>query len=250
MHISLSPEILGFIGTFPLTNTLLATLSLSGFVIAISLFVQKKISLVPKKIQNAFESLIDFLLDLVNDVMQDKNLSRRTFPLIASIFIFIWVINLFEVLPGMGTVGMFEIVHGEKEFIPFIRSASADMNMTLALTAVALFAIHYFGVSALGASSYLGKFFVSPFKKPYGIGTFVGFLELVSEVSKILSFSFRLFGNIFAGEVLLMVMLVLVPYFVPIPFLFMELFVGFIQALVFAMLTAVFIKMATVKAEH
>ena len=91
---------------------------------------------------------------------------------------------------------------------------------------------------------------MNPFKKPYFIGSFVGTLELISEFAKIVSFSFRLFGNIFAGEVLLTVMLILIPYIIPLPFLFLEIFVGFIQALVFAMLTLVFMKMATVEVAH
>jgi len=97
----------------------------------------------------------------------------------------------------------------------------------------------------IGGKHYAGKFFVNPFKKPYFIGTFVGLLEIISEFAKVVSFSFRLFGNVFAGEVLLTVMLMLVPYFAPLPFLFLEIFVGFVQALVFAMLTLVFFKMAT-----
>jgi F-type H+-transporting ATPase subunit a len=101
------------------------------------------------------------------------------------------------------------------------------------------------GATALGVKKYAGKFLISPLKKPYFIGTFVGLLEIISEFAKVISFSFRLFGNIFAGEVLLTVMLMLVPYFLPLPFLFLEIFVGFIQALVFAMLTLVFMKMAT-----
>jgi F-type H+-transporting ATPase subunit a len=101
------------------------------------------------------------------------------------------------------------------------------------------------GIMALGMKKYAGKFFVNPFKKPYFIGTFVGVLEIISEFAKIISFSFRLFGNVFAGEVLLLVMLALVPLVVPLPFLFLEVFVGFIQALVFAMLTLVFFKMAS-----
>ena len=106
------------------------------------------------------------------------------------------------------------------------------------------------GIAAIGIGKYAEKFFVSPFHSPYFVGTFVGILELISEVAKLISFSFRLFGNIFAGEVLLMVMLFLVPYFVPLPFLFLELFVGFVQALVFAMLTLVFLKMAATEAAH
>ena len=131
-----------------------------------------------------------------------------------------------------------------------MRSSSADLNVTLAITLIAVFAIQFMGIAAIGIGKYAKKFFVSPFHKPYFIGTFVGILELVSEVAKIISFSFRLFGNIFAGEVLLIVMLNLAPYIVPLPFLFMEMFVGFIQALVFAMLTLVFMKMATTEVSH
>lgn len=116
--------------------------------------------------------------------------------------------------------------------------------MTLALAIISVMAAQILGIAAIGVGKYAGKFFVSPLHKPYVVGTFVGVLELVSEVAKLISFSFRLFGNIFAGEVLLMVMLFLVPYLVPLPFLFLELFVGFVQALVFSMLTLVFLKMA------
>jgi len=120
--------------------------------------------------------------------------------------------------------------------------------MTIALAIVSVMAAQFLGIAAIGIRKYAGKFFVSPFHKPYFVGTFVGLLELVSEAAKIISFSFRLFGNIFAGEVLLMVMLFLVPYIVPLPFLFLELFVGFVQALVFSMLTLVFFKMAATEA--
>lgn len=106
------------------------------------------------------------------------------------------------------------------------------------------------GIAALGFFKYAGKFFVSPLHKPYVVGTFVGVLELIGEIAKLISFSFRLFGNIFAGEVLLAVMLMLVPYLVPIPFLALEIFVGFIQALVFSMLTLVFLKIAVTESAH
>lgn len=250
MNISLAPEVLTFFGSFPITNTLVVTLILSGGIMGISFFARKKLLYIPRKFQSSVEILIEFLFNLVNDVMQSKELTKKTFPLIATIFIFVWMANLVELLPGLGTIGIVETAHGESEIIPFLRSSSADMNVTLSLAVVAVFSAQFFGISSLGISRYARKFFVSPFRKPYGVGTFVGILELISEFSKILSFSFRLFGNIFAGEVLLLVMLMFVPYFIPIPFLGMELFVGFIQAFVFAMLTMVFIKMATVKGEH
>jgi F-type H+-transporting ATPase subunit a len=119
---------------------------------------------------------------------------------------------------------------------------NADVNMTLAIALISVISTQLFGVAALGVLPYAGKFFVPPWRDP--IGSFVGILELIAEVAKIISFSFRLFGNIFAGEVLLTVVAFLVPFVAPIPFLGLEVFVGFIQALVFALLTAVFLKMA------
>jgi F-type H+-transporting ATPase subunit a len=129
--------------------------------------------------------------------------------------------------------------------VPLLRGANADLNTTLALAVIAVIAIQVLGVSAIGAIKYAKKFF--NFSNP--INAFVGFLELISEFSKLISFSFRLFGNIFAGEVLLMVIAFLVPYIAPLPFFFLELFVGIVQALVFMMLTLVFIKGATMS-EH
>lgn len=250
MNISLSPETLFFWSLVPITNTLVVTLFLSAAIIVTSFLARKKIALVPKKAQNVFEVIVEFLLGLVEDIMQDRKLAQKTFPLIITIFLFVWISNFVELVPGLGTIGIEKVAHGEKEIIPFLRSASADMNMTLALAIISVVAIHYFGVSSLGASRYLKKFFVSPFRKPYIMGTCIGILELIGEFSRLLSFSFRLFGNIFAGEVLLIVMLGLVPYIIPIPFLALELLVGVIQALVFAVLTAAFIKMATMKAHN
>ena len=116
--------------------------------------------------------------------------------------------------------------------------------MTVALSLVAVISVQVFGILALGIRGYGSKFIVAPWKKPYVIGTVVGLLELIGEFAKILSFSFRLFGNVFAGEVLLTVMLTLVPYPVPVPFLLLETFVGVVQAAVFSLLTIVFLKMA------
>jgi len=129
--------------------------------------------------------------------------------------------------------------HGEKKFVPLLRGATADLNMTLALAIVSVIAMQYFGFMNLG-SHYLSRFI--NFKDPIMFS--VGLLELVSDISKIISFAFRLFGNIFAGEVLLAVMAFLMPFIVPLPFLMMELFVGLIQALVFSMLSTAFFAVA------
>lgn len=132
--------------------------------------------------------------------------------------------------------------------VPFLRAPSSDLNFTLALAVVAVVLTQVFGIQSLGRS-YFKKFFdLSGFKEGAlmgGIGIFVGVLELIGELSRLLSFSFRLFGNVFAGEVLLMVMAFLIPYIASLPFYGLELFVGFIQAAVFMMLAVVFMSMAT-----
>jgi F-type H+-transporting ATPase subunit a len=249
IEVSLAAEPIFHIGSFPVTNTLLVTLFLSLLIIFFTFVLRKKMQLVPKGFQNIMEYMLEAFLNLIDSVTQNRQQSRRFFPLVVTIFIFVALSNWVELIPGLGTIGINEEIHGKTILVPFLRSASADLNVTLAIALIAVFAIQFMGITAIGLSHYAGKFFVSPFKKPYFVGMFVGLLEIISEIAKIISFSFRLFGNIFAGEVLLIVMLNLVPYFVPLPFLFLELFVGFVQALVFSMLTLVFLKMA-VTAHH
>ena len=141
-------------------------------------------------------------------------------------------------------MGIFERGHeGQEIFVPLFRSTASDINFTLALAIISVVATQLLGIAAIGFAKHAAKYI--SFKGP--IQFFVGILEIVSEVAKMISFSFRLFGNIFAGEVLLIIIGFLVPYVVPAPFLMLELFVGFIQALVFAMLTLVFISIATVE---
>lgn len=136
-----------------------------------------------------------------------------------------------------------ESVEEKTHLLHFFRTGFADVNMTLALALISVILTQFFGIKALGFFHYAGKFFVNPFRD--FIGFFVGLLEFVSEFAKLISFSFRLFGNIFAGEVLLVVIGFLAPYIAPLPFYGLELFVGFVQALVFALLTIVFMKSAT-----
>jgi F-type H+-transporting ATPase subunit a len=250
MEISLSAETLFHIGSFPVTNTLIMALCVSGLLISASIFVKNKLALIPRGLQNILEFVVEAVLDLVDSVTQDRKQSEQFFPLIATIFLFVIMSNWIELIPGLGTIGLHEVKEGKTILIPFIRSASADLNVSAALAIISVITVQVTGIMALGFFKYAGKFFISPFKKPYGIGTFVGLLEFIGEIAKLISYSFRLFGNIFAGEVLLAVMLMLVPYLVPIPFLALEIFVGFIQALVFSMLTLVFLKMAVTEAAH
>lgn len=250
MEISIAAEKLFSLGMFPVTNALLIGMIVSGLLMFFITRVTRNMSLVPRGLQNVIEIIFEALLSLVESVTQDKKQARQFFPLIATIFLFVLLSNWAGLLPGLGTVGIYGEHNGHHTIIPFLRSTSADLNFTLALSLITVIAVQFAGIAALGIVKYGKKFLISPFHKPYGIGTLVGILELVSEIGKIISFTFRLFGNVFAGEVLLTVMLHLVPYFLPLPFMFLEVFVGFIQAVVFAMLTLVFLKMATLEPEH
>lgn len=242
--ISLSAEPLFHLGDFPITNTLVVSLFISLALIIFSIFFRLSIKEIPGKIQNIVEMIIEGAIDFITTITQDRKQSYAFFPIVFTIFLFVILSNWIELVPGLGSIGLWGEHHGETVLIPFIRSASADMNVTLAIAIIAMIAVQIFGTVKLGIGEYSHKFFVSPLEKPYFIGTFVGFLEFISEFAKVISFSFRLFGNIFAGEVLLLVVGYLVPYLIPLPFLFLEIFVGFIQALVFSMLTLVFLKNA------
>jgi F-type H+-transporting ATPase subunit a len=251
MEISIAAEKLFMLGTLPVTNALLIGMLVSVLLVLSTQVLLTRWRSVPRGFQNVFEMVIDGVLGLLESILQDRSMARKFFPLIATLFLFILLSNWIGLLPGLGTVGLaHESTTGHATIIPFLRSTSADLNFTLGLSLFVVITIQVTGILALGIRGYARKFLVSPFQKPYVVGTLMGALELVSEFAKILSFAFRLFGNVFAGEILLTVMLHLVPYFIPLPFLFLEIFVGFIQAAVFAMLVAVFLKMATTSAEH
>lgn len=228
----MSPERLFKIGGFDLTNTLILSLVSIFVLVLFSKLITSNLKLVPHKGQNFFEGLLESILSFMEGVVGGRSEAQKFFPLIATIFIFIITVNWIEVVPGLGSV--------------FVRSPSSDLNFTLALAIISVISIQYYGIKQLGFLKY-GKKFIN-FENP--IKFFIGILEIVSEFAKIISFSFRLFGNIFAGEVLLLVIYFLVPYIAPLPFLFLEIFVGFIQALVFSMLTLVFLKIATAEGEH
>lgn len=238
-HISLAAEIIARIGGFPISNALITTWLVMGILITLSYLATRNMQMVPSGAQSIAEMLVGGLYDFFESVT--GKYVAAVFPLVGSLFLFILTANWVGLLPGVGTVGFF---HGE-EFTPLLRGATADLNTTVALAIVAVLAIQYFGFKTAGLR-YSSRFlnFSSP------IYFVLGLLEIVSEVSKIVSFAFRLFGNIFAGEVLLAVMAFLMPFIVPLPFITMELFVGFIQALVFSMLTAVFLTVAVSHGEH
>ena len=234
LNISLAAEKLGALWGVPVTNSLLAAWLTMLILTVFSLVATRKLSLIPSNAQSMAELVVGGLYDFFGQVAGAHHI-KKFFPLLSSLFLFIITANWVGLLPGVGTIGF---THGE-EFVPMLRAATADLNMTVGLAIVSVISIQFFGFAILG-KHYSSRFI--NFKSP--IMFFLGVLELLSELSKIISFAFRLFGNIFAGEVLLAVMAFLIPFLVPLPFLSMELFVGFIQALVFSMLTAVFLNVA------
>ncbi|KKQ95286.1 MAG: hypothetical protein UT66_C0003G0007 [candidate division CPR2 bacterium GW2011_GWC1_39_9] len=243
MHISISAESIFHIGSIPFTNSMLAAWLVFGLLFLLSFLATRKMENIPKGLQNISEYIIEALFNLTEGITKDRKLTKKIFPLVATFFIFILFNNWMGLLPGFGSVGFHETnAEGHQVLVPLLRAGTADLNTTIAIAIVTVIAVQVMGIAAIGVKKYAGKFinFSSP------VNFFVGIIETISEVSRIISYSFRLFGNVFAGEVLLAVMSTLVPYFIPLPFYIMEIFVGAVQALVFTMLSIVFMSMATV----
>jgi F-type H+-transporting ATPase subunit a len=229
------------IGSYVITNSLLVSFIVFLVLSVIAVLLKSKIKRIPGTFQGIFEMLIEFLLTLMDSVLGDRKKSERYLPLIATIFLFILTANWIGLLPGVGSLFLKE---GHLN-VPLFRSPAADLNFTLTLAVIAVLGTNIFGIAVLGFFKHIKKFL--NFSNP--INFFVGILEFLSEISRVISFSFRLFGNVFAGEVLLTIIFFLVPYIVPIPFLFLEMFFGAIQALIFAMLTLVFLASHTASHE-
>lgn len=237
-EISLAAEQIAHLGGFPVTNSLLLSALVTVFIIIVSWVVRYQVALVPSGFYNGVESVIEGLFNLAESVFGSFEEAKRYFPIIAALFFFILLNNWAGLVPGVGSI--------TAGHVPLLRGGTADLNTTLALAIISVGATQYYAAARLGFFGNAARFL--NFKSP--ILFFVGALELVAEFAKVLSFSFRLFGNIFAGEVLLIVMAFLAPYLAPLPFIGLELFVGLVQALVFAMLTLVFLKVATAPSSH
>jgi len=239
MHISITSEPLFHIGSFTVTNTLFTSWIVILGLIVLAFFIKRAIKPVPGKFQALIEIIFEKLTEFLQVFAGDKETVKKFFPLVGTIFIFILASNWVGTLPGVETIGLHEEHDGEEVFIPLLRTVNSDLNVTLALALILVVTTHVAGFMTIGPKHHLGKFFVNPFKKP--IGFFVGFLEIIGEISKIVSLTFRLFGNIFAGSVLMLIISFLAPFVIPIPFIGLELFVGFIQALVFSVLAMMFL---------
>lgn len=238
-HVSLSAETIATVGSFAITNSIFTSLIVSALLIGFALYARNKISATdrPSGLQNAVEMLFEALFNLINSVTDNRKQSHVLFPFIASFFLFILLNNWLGLFPGVGSISIMYHDH----LVPLFRPGTADLNTTFALAIFSVVTTQLLGFKYL-SFGYFSKFF--NFSSP--IMFFVGILEIISEFAKIISFAFRLFGNIFAGEVLLVVIAFLAPLVVPMPFYGLEFFVGFIQAIVFSMLSLVFFNMATI----
>lgn len=246
MEISPAAETLFDLGPLPVTNALLTSWIVTLALIIFAFFAGRKIRMIPTSFQNFVEIVIEGLFNLFDSVTQEKKLTKKFFPIVATIFIFVLCANWTEILPGLGSIGIWEEAHGGKILVSFLRAPSADLNFTLAIAISSVIMIQIFGIALIGFFKYIKKFL--NFRGP--VQFFVGILEMISEIAKIVSFSLRLFGNIFAGEVLLLVIAFLIPFIAPLPFYLLEIFVGFVQALIFSMLTLVFLTMAAKVEAH
>jgi F-type H+-transporting ATPase subunit a len=259
----LAAEKIFSIGNFPVTNTYINSSIALVLFIVFAFFLNQGIkkyykgNSAPKGIVNFFEGALEFLLSYVDQVTRDRKKSLRYLPIVGALFLFILVSNYMGLLPGTGSIGVWHLIHGEKELVPILRPANTDLNLTLGMAVFAVIISHFMGIITIGFFKYANKFikFVDIYQavkslKPVNmlvafIEFFVGLIEVFSEVAKMVSLSLRLFGNIFAGEVLLTVLASLVAIGIPLPFMALELLVGFIQATVFAMLTLVYLVIAT-----
>lgn len=255
---TLYAEPIAHIGDFAVTNALLTSFATVIIIAVIALIVRAKLSEIPKGIQNIFEALLEGALLLCDQVTNSRKISEKVFPLAFAVFLFILVNNWLGLLP-LGGFGLVETGEHGSTFVPFLRSGTADINTTVALAFMAVLGANLFGIFSIGIwktfNKYvnlkaLGGIFTQVKKTPTvlvvaPVTFFVGLLELIGELAKVASLSFRLFGNIFAGEVLLMAMSAILPYILPIPFLFLEIFVGAIQALIFSILVLVYFTIAS-----
>ncbi|HEX7737428.1 MAG TPA: F0F1 ATP synthase subunit A [Ktedonobacteraceae bacterium] len=272
-EIVIKPDILFTIGSFPVTNTLLCTWIVIAVLLLLVYFASRRRDLVPRGFQNFAEWGVESLLNLVEGV-SGKEKGRKFFPLVATLFIFILFANLMDVVPGIDTIGTLTAealarnpvtnpaslgpIHflagsDTGAIIPWFRPPTTDLNLTFSMALIVVVVCQVFGFATLGFGEHLSKYFKFKelFTKPAGIiEFFVGLVELVTELSRLLSFAFRLFGNIFAGSAVLAVFGFLTLGIGNVVFIPLELFVAFVQALVFSLLTLVFLEMATTGHSH
>jgi F-type H+-transporting ATPase subunit a len=257
-HVALPAEPVAHIGSFSITNTLLASWFTILVLAGLSYLATRKMKLIPGGGQGMAEVVVEGLLNFVESVAGKKH-ARMLFAGVATIFIYVISNAYLALLPFFGTIGIHHSAHGHEEFIAIFRAANTDVNVPLSIALSSFFFVESWGMRAIGATHYLsefinvrqflqglkelftGKIKTGPMNIVFGfISLFVGVLEIFSHLTRMLSFTFRLFGNMTAGEILILVASFLIPLVFAIPFYGLELLIGMIQALIFGGLTLVF----------
>jgi F-type H+-transporting ATPase subunit a len=240
------------IGKFAVTNSMLLTWIVAASIIVFAQIATRNLKPIPSGIQNFWEWLVESLYNFLESII-GRELVRKTFWFFATLFIFILFVNWFGLIPGVGTIGWGHhdpntgVFHVDR---PLLRGGNADLNMTTAMAAIFFVLWFIWAIQAQGVAGLLKHLF-APKGETHGvlkllmivIFFMVGWLEVVSILFRPVSLSFRLFGNIYAGESILEAMSTMNPWLswlLPLPFYFMEILVGIVQALVFMLLTAVF----------
>ncbi|CAN5163003.1 F0F1 ATP synthase subunit A [soil metagenome] len=235
-HISLRPEYIFYVAGISITNSFFTTVIISILLSIIAIFYSRSTNIKNDILLRGFEVIVKQIIASIDQITKDRKLTKKVLPLIATFFLFIIMSNLLALLPGfLGAFYVFD--RGVR--LPLLRSPNSDLTTTLALACISIFFSQVFSIQINGWKVHI-KRYINP-QSPLTL--FIGAMELISEGARILSFAFRLFGNIFAGEILLLVTAFIIPYIVPIPFMLLEIFVGIIQAYIFSLLTLSFIKL-------
>lgn len=240
IHVAIKAETLFHLGPIAVTNSMVGTLIATVVLASLAWWASRNHAVVPSRVQSLLEFPIEFLAGIVR--AQSGSRWRAILPPVLTIFLLVLVANYVGLLPGVGTIGVHVVEDGHEAVAPIIRPASADLNFTLALALIAFVLFVSWGIRANGVRGYLKETFVA--NPPY-MTPLMTPIHIVSELSRIISLSMRLFGNVFAGEILLAVMLALTVAIVPVAFLGLEMIFGAVQALVFALLTLTYITLAT-----
>lgn len=282
--VAIAPEILFNLAGFDVTPTIITSVIVFIIIVVFAFLGTRNMQLVPSGLQNVLEAMLEAIINLFESIAGPV-MWRKFFTIAASIFILVLVSNFVGLIPGAGSIGVIKLDpehpeppqgvfilgdapgfiettslfaknHPEEAeehaaLVPFLRAPSSDINLPLALALVSVVMTQVYGMQKQGLRYWTRFFSFGRLLKgdiAFGlIDVFVGLVELVSELGKIIAFTFRLFGNIFAGEVILLIMAFLF-VMLPFPFYGLEFFVAFIQAFVFAVLTVAFMRLAT--AEH
>jgi F-type H+-transporting ATPase subunit a len=252
VHVEIKAEELFAIGPLIVTNSMVGVLLASLVLLLAAWWFTRRSGIVPSRGQSIIELPIEFLAGVVRGTGGRR--WRQFAPLIFGIFLYVLIANWLSLLPGVGTIGLAGEVDGKQVIVPFVRAGAADLNFTLGLALISFVAFISFGVRANGLRGYLREMLVA---EPAYMTPLLTPIHLISELSRVISLSMRLFGNVFAGEVLLATMLALttatvfilpLAFVVPGIFLGLELLFGLVQALVFALLSMTYIPLAI--AEH